>query len=144
MQKQNEDKNLKEAEIEEIKLSNDTGEEKKEEKTLGKSIVEYLKEWCDDTTSHGFKNIVKTDSWMIRIAWILLVIGSMSYCMLSKLNVKNCIIKIDIYIFKYLKACIGQLIRILIIRLYLAINFNQIHQLNFQQLLYVSFFSLIW
>ena len=85
--KQPEEKTSKEAkedEVEEINLNN--GEEKKKEETLGRSIIEYLKEWCDDTTSHGFKNIVKTDSWIIRIAWILLVLGSMSYCMLSKLK----------------------------------------------------------
>ena len=56
-------------------------DEKNEE--LKQLMKDCIKEWCSDTTSHGFSNMVKTDSWAIRIAWIVLVVLSMGYCIYS-------------------------------------------------------------
>ena len=59
-------------------------EKDKKEKELNSLMKECIKDWCEDTTSHGFSNMVKTDSWIIRITWIILIIVSMAYCMYSK------------------------------------------------------------
>ena len=47
------------------------------------SILNYIREWCLDTTSHGFSNIVKSKYWIAKIVWILFVIGGISYCFYS-------------------------------------------------------------
>ena len=65
------------------KESQKTKTKTEKEKQLNKLMKECVKEWCEDTTSHGFKNMVKTDSWLIRITWIILIIASMSYCVYS-------------------------------------------------------------
>ena len=63
--------------------SKNANHKKEKQKQLNSLMKECVKEWCEDTTSHGFKNMVKTDSWLIRITWIILIIASMSYCVYS-------------------------------------------------------------
>ena len=57
--------------------------ESKPKKGKKELMKECVREWCEDTTSHGFKNMVKTDSWVIRIIWVILIIASMGYCIYS-------------------------------------------------------------
>ena len=61
----------------------------KQEEALKQLIKESVKEWCENTTSHGFSNMVKTDSWVIRSVWIVLVVVSMTYCFYCKPLHKN-------------------------------------------------------
>ena len=51
---------------------------------LKKDLKGCLKEWCMDTTSHGFSNMVKADNWITRLAWLFLVITLTAYCFFSK------------------------------------------------------------
>jgi hypothetical protein len=59
-------------------------EKEKQKQKLNTILEDCVKRWCEDTTSHGFSNMVKTDSWIIRIIWIILIILSMGYCVYSK------------------------------------------------------------
>lgn len=52
-------------------------------KNIKKVIKECVIDWCENTTSHGFSNLVRTDSWPIRILWLIIVIISMGYCFYS-------------------------------------------------------------
>lgn len=54
-----------------------------EEEALKKLFRECFKEWCENTTSHGFGNIVRTDSWFLRFVWMLLIILFSGYCIYS-------------------------------------------------------------
>ena len=58
-------------------------EVQKNKQNLNKILEDCVKQWCQDTTSHGFSNIVRTDSWLIKISWTLLVLASMGYCIYS-------------------------------------------------------------
>ena len=51
---------------------------------LKTNLKECLKEWCLDTTSHGFSNMVKADIRIIRLAWVILVVSLTTYCFYSK------------------------------------------------------------
>ena len=44
---------------------------------------DYVREWCEVTTSHGFSNIVKSKSWISKIIWILFVFAGITYCFIS-------------------------------------------------------------
>lgn len=66
----------KEAEIEKLKEEQDAKEAKEWRK--------IVREWCEDTTSHGFSNIIKTNSWFIRLCWIFILFFSIGYCFYSK------------------------------------------------------------
>ncbi len=57
-------------------------EEIQKEKLRAK-LKACLHEWCNDTTLHGFVNIVKTDSIIIRLIWIVLIITCLAYCIYS-------------------------------------------------------------
>ena len=59
-------------------------EELKNVNTLKSELKKTAKEWCIDTTSHGFSNVVKADSWTIRIGWILVIIAFTGYCFYSE------------------------------------------------------------
>ena len=48
------------------------------------SIKEIARVWCEDTTWHGFKNVVKNDSWIMKILWIAVLIGSTGFCVYSE------------------------------------------------------------
>ena len=54
---------------------------------LSQQLKDYLREWCEDTTSHGFLNLVKTKNWISRIIWIILIVWGITYSLLS--NLKN-------------------------------------------------------
>ncbi|RNA37541.1 FMRFamide-activated amiloride-sensitive sodium channel isoform X1 [Brachionus plicatilis] len=56
---------------------NQRKEEKHEVQELLKKCV---KEWCENTSSHGFSNLIRTDSWIIRIVWLILVLLFIGYC----------------------------------------------------------------
>ena len=52
-----------------------------EKEDLNKNL-KYKKcsvEFCEDCTAHGLSNMIKTDSWIIRIAWITLMVIFFSY-----------------------------------------------------------------
>ena len=59
-------------------------EKEKQKQKLNTILEDSVKRWCEDTTSQGFSNLVKTDNWIIRIIWIILIILSMGYCVYSK------------------------------------------------------------
>jgi hypothetical protein len=52
-------------------------------KRLAALLEDCVKEWCEHTTSHGFSNMVRTDSWIVRLTWIFLVLISFGYCIYS-------------------------------------------------------------
>ena len=54
-----------------------------EDKNLSDRLKGCLSEWCEDTTSHGFLNVVKTKNWISRIIWILLIVAGIAYSLLS-------------------------------------------------------------
>ncbi|CAF1056474.1 unnamed protein product [Brachionus calyciflorus] len=66
-----------------------TAEEKKKEheEALNKLLKDCVREWCENTTSHGFANMVRTDSWIIRIIWLILVIIFMGYCIYTVVQI---------------------------------------------------------
>jgi hypothetical protein len=47
-------------------------------------IKKMAKEWFENTTSHGFSNIVKSRNWFGRILWISILMASVVYCFYSK------------------------------------------------------------
>ena len=49
-------------------------------KTLNDKLKKCSVDFCEDTSTHGLGNIVKTDSWVIRIIWIVLVLAGTVYC----------------------------------------------------------------
>lgn len=49
---------------------------KENDASLDDKIKLILSEFCLDTSAHGFLNSYKTDSWIIRVIWIILIIGS--------------------------------------------------------------------
>lgn len=53
-------------------------------KNLSEKFKKCSVEFCEDTSTHGLNNIVKTDSWIIRIVWILLVLTGTGYCTYCK------------------------------------------------------------
>ena len=65
--------------------SDDEKQELTEEQKTKLSLLlkASVKEFCEMTSAHGFLNISKSTSWIVRIAWILLVIVSISYCIYS-------------------------------------------------------------
>ena len=56
---------------------------KMNKETLNK-LKKCSKEFCDETSTHGLANIVKTDIQVIRIIWILLVLTAAIYCSYCK------------------------------------------------------------
>jgi hypothetical protein len=56
-----------------------------EKEKLRARVKACLHQWCNDTTLHGFVNIIKTDSIIIRLIWIVLVVVCLIYCFYSKL-----------------------------------------------------------
>ena len=60
-------------------------DEKKNQKAfqLKKLFKRSVKEWCENTTSHGFSNMIRTDSWIVRIVWLILIFAFMGYCIFS-------------------------------------------------------------
>ena len=51
----------------ELKYSNQENNE------LKKELKDCAKSWCENTTFHGFLNIIKTDSYILRLTWIIIV-----------------------------------------------------------------------
>ncbi|CAF0821207.1 unnamed protein product [Brachionus calyciflorus] len=60
-----------------------------DEEEMKKQIKECVREWCENTTSHGFSNMVKTDSNLIRVSWVVLVLCFSSYCLYTVINSIN-------------------------------------------------------
>jgi hypothetical protein len=50
--------------------------EKEKKKSISHIFFETLRECCSDSTSHGIPNIARSDSWLIRIFWFLLLCGA--------------------------------------------------------------------
>ena len=68
------------------------------EKHLKILLEKCLKDWCEETTSHGFFNIIKTKNWISKIFWILIVITGISY----SFQCNNYSILLFFFIFKLL------------------------------------------
>lgn len=51
-------------------------EKEKEKKSTFRIYLETLRECCSNSTSHGIPNIARTESWVIRIFWLILLIGA--------------------------------------------------------------------
>jgi hypothetical protein len=52
--------------------------------TKSQKIKEAIKEFCLDTTAHGFANIVKTDLIIIKLIWSVIVVVAFNYCAYRK------------------------------------------------------------
>lgn len=57
---------------------------RKEMSTKSQKIKEAIKEFCLDTTAHGFANIVKTDLIIIKLIWSVIVVLAFNYCAYRK------------------------------------------------------------
>ena len=55
--------------------------EKRNMESKSKKIKETIKSIIEDSTIHGIPRLVKPNSWISKIAWILFFIGSISYCL---------------------------------------------------------------
>jgi len=49
-------------------------------KNINLKIKETIKSIVEDSTIHGIPRLVKPNSWISKIAWMLFLIASMSYC----------------------------------------------------------------
>ena len=56
----------------------------KQDQSLKSELKHCLKEWCIDTEYHGLVNIIRADNWIIKFAWLTLVISFTAYCFFSK------------------------------------------------------------
>jgi hypothetical protein len=72
-------------------------------------IKETIKEFCLDTTAHGFANIVKTDLIIIKLFWSVIVIVAFNYCAY----------RINIYFKKFFK-----LFNLIFTLSYISVNFR--------------------
>jgi hypothetical protein len=54
------------------------------DKKFSSLFKECAVQWSVDTTCHGFKNMVQSESWIVRIVWLSLIVTSISYCLYSK------------------------------------------------------------
>lgn len=68
-------------------VKNPFGEKSKVERKTVKSILkDSLIEVCSNTTAHAIPNIFRTENWIVRIYWLLLLIaatGGSLYCNLT-------------------------------------------------------------
>ena len=67
-----------------IPIPDNINKPKENDASLDDKIKLILSEFCLDTSAHGFLNSYKTDSWIIRIIWISLIIGSFYMCFSSE------------------------------------------------------------
>ena len=44
-------------------------------------------DFCLDCTGHGLANIVKTDSWILKICWLVLVSAGTAYSTYCNINI---------------------------------------------------------
>ena len=68
-----------------IKISRNEEIEKKEMTSVSSKLLDELKNWNEDFTMHGFKNIMKAEYMITRIIWILLTKGMVAYSIYFKL-----------------------------------------------------------
>lgn len=62
-------------------IDTELGTEKNEAKNkLRHELLEILKEWALYTTAHGFGNVVRANNIILKIIWILFLIGFWVYC----------------------------------------------------------------
>jgi hypothetical protein len=59
-------------------------EEDEEETSIKSKLKHVLQEWLNDTTTHGFSNILKSKTWFGRIIWTTILASSSCYCFYSK------------------------------------------------------------
>ncbi|RNA09553.1 FMRFamide-activated amiloride-sensitive sodium channel isoform X1 [Brachionus plicatilis] len=64
-----------------------TRREKKQFNLIQEPLKKCILEWCENTSSHGFSNMVRTDSWIIRIVWLILVLLFIGYCIFSVVTI---------------------------------------------------------
>ena len=55
---------------------------KKESKTK-KEIIDITIECYENTTIHGFRNIIKADNIIIRLVWVIILIAGIGYSVYS-------------------------------------------------------------
>lgn len=55
-------------------------EANKKDDTFRRVLKETLIEWCKDSTSHGLLNIVKAQNVVIRLIWLVCLLGSTGVC----------------------------------------------------------------
>jgi len=56
-------------------------------KSLKKKQIKECTYTCfAETTAHGLPNIVKNDSWFLKVTWLILFLGGLGYCIYSKLD----------------------------------------------------------
>ena len=54
--------------------------EKMKRKSLRHKIYQFIKEWMNGFTMHGFSNVNKANNIMTKIAFVLILICMISYC----------------------------------------------------------------
>lgn len=85
-------------EEDEIKKSKD----KKEQ--LKSLLEESVKEFCEDTSFHGFGNLLKADNWIYRVVWSIIIVVSMGYCFYCKYYFNNKAFLCGFISFEFLKV----------------------------------------
>ncbi|RNA31126.1 FMRFamide-activated amiloride-sensitive sodium channel isoform X1, partial [Brachionus plicatilis] len=70
------------------KLFTSSGEKIKEEDHKFRGLMKKcVKEWLENSSSHGFSNMIRADSWMIKIVWLILVFIFMAYCIFTVISI---------------------------------------------------------
>ena len=59
-------------------------ENEEEKKYLGRRLINEWKDWLEDFTMHGFKNIMKAEYPATRFVWILFTMGMIVYSIYCK------------------------------------------------------------
>lgn len=59
--------------------------EPRNEEKLAKKVIDFIAQWLDGFTMHGFANINRTDSNIIKVIWAILIVGLIGYCIYCNL-----------------------------------------------------------
>lgn len=51
-----------------------------DEENLASKVKLFFTEWLDGFTMHGFANINRTENIIFKVAWALLIVGLIGYC----------------------------------------------------------------
>lgn len=52
----------------------------KNEEKLTSKVTNFIAQWLDGFTMHGFANFNRTESNFIKVTWAFLIVGLIGYC----------------------------------------------------------------
>ena len=55
------------------------------DKKLKNSLKDCVRSWCENTSSHGFYNMLESKFLINKIIWMILVLVGIGYCVLSNI-----------------------------------------------------------